>query len=106
MLRGERYLFHILTTLDERGMPLDLALLPIVESLWMQAGPYVRAAARLHSPEIDLSATLYHRGILSAIESRDPDRVSSELRADINQAFAILERAGPEFWERQNRDAA
>lgn len=81
-------------------------LLPIVESLWMQAGPYVRAAARLHSPEIDLSATLYHRGILSAIERGDPERVSSELRADINQAFAILERAGPEFWERQNGDAA
>ncbi|WP_420407329.1 GntR family transcriptional regulator [Hoeflea sp.] len=81
-------------------------LLPIVESLWMQAGPYVRAAARLHSPGIDLSATLHHRGILSAIERGDAAGVSSELRADISQAFAILERADPEFWERQNRDAA
>jgi DNA-binding GntR family transcriptional regulator len=42
-------------------------LLPIVESLWMQAGPYVRAAARLHSPLTDRAATHHHRGILSAI---------------------------------------
>lgn len=73
-------------------------LLPIVESLWMQAGPYVRAAARLHSPMTDRSATLHHRGILSAIAAGDADRVSDELRADINQAFAILERADADFW--------
>lgn len=81
-------------------------LLPIVESLWMQAGPYVRAAARLHSPGIDLSATLHHRGILEAIARRNSDAVSFELRADINMAFTILERADPEFWEHENRDAA
>ncbi|WP_299870179.1 GntR family transcriptional regulator [uncultured Hoeflea sp.] len=76
-------------------------LLPIVESLWMQAGPYVRAAARLHSPMTDRSATLHHRGILSAIAAGDADRVSDELRADINQAFAILERADADFWAAQ-----
>lgn len=31
-LRAERYLHHIAESLDERGMPADLALLPIVES--------------------------------------------------------------------------
>lgn len=77
-------------------------LLPIVESLWMQAGPYVRAAARLHSPMTDRSATLHHRGILSAITASDADRVSDELRADINLAFAILERADADFWTAQN----
>jgi membrane-bound lytic murein transglycosylase D len=30
--RGSRYLFHIAEALEERGMPADLALLPIVES--------------------------------------------------------------------------
>ena len=30
--RAERYLFHIAAELDERGMPLELALLPVVES--------------------------------------------------------------------------
>lgn len=81
-------------------------LLPIVESLWMQAGPYVRAAARLHSPGTDRAATHHHRGILSAIAAGDVAQVSAELRADINQAFAILERADAEFWVRENRLAA
>jgi DNA-binding GntR family transcriptional regulator len=73
-------------------------LLPFVESLWMQAGPYVRAAARRHSPLTDPSATLHHRGILAAARAGDPRRVAAELAADIGQAFAILERAGPEVW--------
>lgn len=30
--RSERYLFHIVEALERRGMPLDLALLPVVES--------------------------------------------------------------------------
>lgn len=81
-------------------------LLPIVESLWMQAGPYVRAAARLHSPRTDRAATHHHRGILAAIAAKDETRISIELGADINQAFAILERADAEFWARENRLAA
>ncbi len=32
--RAEHYLFHIITKLKERDMPLDLALLPIVESAY------------------------------------------------------------------------
>lgn len=76
--------------------------LPIVESLWMQAGPYVRAAARLHSPLTDTAATLHHHGILAAIKAGDKALVAAELKADINQAFAILERAGPDFWAAEN----
>lgn len=80
--------------------------LPIIESLWMQAGPYVRAAAKLHRPLTDTAATLHHRGILSAIAAGDRTRVASELKADINQAFAILERAGPDFWMSESGDAS
>ena len=76
-------------------------LLSFVESLWMQAGPFVRAAARLHRPLSDAAATVHHRGLLAAIAAQDADRAEAELTADISQAFAILERAGPEFWERQ-----
>lgn len=72
--------------------------MPIVESLWMQAGPYVRAAAKLHSPLTDSAATLHHRGILEGIAAGDKVRVASELTADISQSFAILERAEPDFW--------
>jgi len=80
--------------------------MPIVESLWMQAGPYVRAAAKLHSPLTDTAATLHHRGILAAIEAGDKARVSKELTADISQAFAILERAEPDFWDIENGAAS
>jgi DNA-binding GntR family transcriptional regulator len=73
--------------------------MPIVESLWMQAGPYVRAAAKLHKPLTDTAATLHHRVILEAIQSGDKARVASELTADISQSFAILERADPDFWD-------
>lgn len=73
-------------------------LLPFVESLWMQAGPYVRAAARLYQPDTLASATQHHRGILQAITAGDGDAVARELRADINQAFGILERADVTSW--------
>jgi DNA-binding GntR family transcriptional regulator len=76
-------------------------LLPFVESLWMQAGPYVRAAARLHSPLTDPSATMHHHGILQALRAADAAGVVRELNADIQRAFTILERAAPEFWQAQ-----
>ena len=42
--RGERYLYHIVTQLEERNMPLELTLLPIVESAFEPFG-YSRARA-------------------------------------------------------------
>jgi DNA-binding GntR family transcriptional regulator len=76
-------------------------LLPIVESLWMQAGPFVRAAARLHSPLSDPSATMHHHGIVQSLRAGDAAKVAQELSADIQRAFTILERAAPEFWQAQ-----
>ena len=73
-------------------------LLAVAESLWMQAGPYVRAAARLHSPLADRAATLHHRGMIEAIRAGDGERLAGELRADVARAFAILGRAGPAVW--------
>ncbi|OCW59466.1 hypothetical protein AWJ14_10615 [Hoeflea olei] len=81
-------------------------LMPVIESLWMQAGPYVRAAAKLHRPLTDSAATLHHRGILSAIAAGDKEWAVRELKADINQAFAILERADPAVWDTDNGGAA
>ncbi len=81
-------------------------LLPMVESLWMQAGPYVRAAARLHSPLTNPSATLHHRGILHAIQAGDAGRMADELRADVVRTFAILERAGPGVWASPDANGA
>ncbi len=42
--RGERYLYHIVTELESRQMPLELALLPVVESAFEPFG-YSRARA-------------------------------------------------------------
>lgn len=42
--RGERYLYHIVNELEARGMPLELALLPVVESAFNPVA-YSRARA-------------------------------------------------------------
>lgn len=42
--RGERYLHHIVTEIEARGMPLELALLPVVESAFNPVA-YSRARA-------------------------------------------------------------
>lgn len=77
----------------------SLVLLPFVESLWMQAGPYIRAAARLHKPLMATSGAEHHRGINKAVRERDAATLSLELTADISRVFAILENAGDAFWE-------
>jgi DNA-binding GntR family transcriptional regulator len=81
-------------------------LLPVVESLWMQAGPYVRAAARLHSPLTDPAATLHHRGLLEAIRAGDAGAMREELAADVSRTFAILERAIAAVWNDVKEAAA
>jgi len=43
-VRGERYLYHIVNELEARQMPLELALLPVVESAYEPFG-YSRARA-------------------------------------------------------------
>jgi DNA-binding GntR family transcriptional regulator len=65
----------------------------------MQAGPFVREAARLHSPLTDQQATHYHHGILTAIRESNVAGMVDGLNADINQAFEILERAGSHAWD-------
>lgn len=80
-------------------------LLPIVESLWMQAGPYVRAAARLYDAAHDTIATVHHSEIVHAMQRGDPAGVTASLTSDIQRAFHILERAAPAFWIKE-QDAA
>ena len=41
--RADLYLYHIVTELERRGMPLELALLPVVESAFE---PYAYSRAR------------------------------------------------------------
>lgn len=91
----QNHAFHFLIY----GRARSAVLLPFVESLWMQAGPYVRAAARLHSPLTDAAATVHHHGILAALRAGDAAGATAALRDDIARVFEILERAGAEAWE-------
>lgn len=83
---------------EEAGL---MVLLPFVESLWMQGGPYIRAAARLHSPLNDAVATVHHRDILTGLAAGDESRVMRALRDDIGFAFTLLERADTDLWMRK-----
>ncbi|QDL94237.1 GntR family transcriptional regulator (plasmid) [Paroceanicella profunda] len=67
-------------------------LLPIIESLWLQSGPYLRVSARHYAPEVDGSATHFHREITEAIAARDAVAARAALRADIGRAFTIMRR--------------
>lgn len=81
-------------------------LLSVAESLWMQAGPFVRAAARHHQPTFDPAATLHHHGILRGLRAGDPDATVAALLKDITQAFDILERAPADVWADTSRTGA
>ncbi|TAM95063.1 MAG: GntR family transcriptional regulator [Rhizobiaceae bacterium] len=68
-------------------------LLPIIESLWLQSGPFIRASAELFVERDGLSATHHHWAIIAAIEAGDADAARKALRADITRAFGLLSAA-------------
>jgi membrane-bound lytic murein transglycosylase D len=45
--RGQRYLYHVITEVEARGMPLEFALLPVVESAYEPFAYSVSRAAGL-----------------------------------------------------------
>lgn len=65
-------------------------LIPIIESLWLQSGPYVRAAAVAFDDASRISSDHYHGEILVALERRDPGAARAALAADIGRAFDLL----------------
>lgn len=65
-------------------------LIPVVESLWMQSGPYVRAAAKVFDPDVGGPPTNHHREIIAALRKGDADAVRASLVADINRAFDLI----------------
>ena len=85
--------FHIY---DRAGAPV---LLPIVESLWMQAGPYIRASAVLHAPETGPAATFHHRCLIEGLQARDAAAIAAALCADIERTCRILERGPAAVWQ-------
>jgi DNA-binding GntR family transcriptional regulator len=65
-------------------------LIPIIESLWLQSGPYVRAAALVFDPKSEISAPHYHAEIVAALKRKDAASARKALAADIGRAFDLL----------------
>jgi DNA-binding GntR family transcriptional regulator len=77
--------FHF-TIYDAAGSPV---LLGIVESLWLQVGPYFDL---LRASDNWRTANLQHRAMLDALTRRDPAAARAALDADIAGAAEILLR--------------
>lgn len=65
-------------------------LMPIIESLWLQSGPVVRAAVTAFDPRSEVSASHYHMEILDALERSDVPAARAALARDIGRAFDLL----------------
>ncbi len=65
-------------------------LIPIVESLWLQSGPYVRAAAQIHDEHRDIPATHHHWALIEALERGDESRAVKALGDDITRSFNLV----------------
>ncbi|CAH0342813.1 GntR family transcriptional regulator [Rhizobium sp. CECT 9324] len=65
-------------------------LIPMVESLWLQSGPVVRAAAHIHDEQGGLAATNHHWSIVEALEARDEQAAVIALANDIGRSFDLV----------------
>ena len=65
-------------------------LIPMIESLWLQSGPYVHAAAFLHDETRDPAGTHHHWELIRALEDRNREEAVAALTRDITRAFDLL----------------
>jgi DNA-binding GntR family transcriptional regulator len=65
-------------------------LQPMIESLWLQSGPYVHAAAFLHDENNDPAGTHHHWELIKSLERRDTKGAIEALTRDITRAFNLL----------------
>ncbi len=64
-------------------------LMPIIESLWLQFGPYLREASERFDGG-EGRGTNFHLEILEALSRRDPVAARAALEADIGRAFDLV----------------
>ncbi len=64
-------------------------LLPIIESLWLQFGPYLRRSAEFFDGREGRGAK-HHTEALRALKRRDPAQVRRAIERDIERVFEIL----------------
>ncbi|WP_377298224.1 GntR family transcriptional regulator [Rhizobium sp. SGZ-381] len=81
---NQRFHFHIYRAAGSH------VLIPIVESLWLQSGPVVRAAAQIHDEQGGLAATDHHWAMIEAIENGDAETAMQALANDIGRSFDLV----------------
>jgi DNA-binding GntR family transcriptional regulator len=65
-------------------------MIPIIESLWLQSGPYIRAAAMAFDPNSEISTSHFHAKIVGALRAKDVPAARAALASDIGRAFDLL----------------
>ena len=65
-------------------------LLPMIESLWLQSGPFTRAAIFAFSEAGARDAARFHHDIIKALEAGDAKAARAALVGDISRPFAYL----------------
>ena len=73
-------------------------LLPIIESLWLQFGPYLRVASERFDGR-EGRGTNFHVEIVAALARRDADAARAALESDIGRAFELVMNAKT-LWQR------
>ena len=74
-------------------------LLPIIESLWLQFGPYLRVASERFDGR-EGRGTNFHVAIVAALAEGDGSAARNALQSDIGRAFDLVMTA-PSLWQDQ-----
>jgi DNA-binding GntR family transcriptional regulator len=74
-------------------------LLPIIESLWLQFGPYLRVASERFDGR-DGSGTNFHVEMVTALALGDGKAARNALESDIGRSFDLV-MTDPAFWREQ-----
>ena len=64
-------------------------LVPLIESLWLQFGPYLRRATELVGTSLG-TGDQHHREVVDAIVAHDPARARQAIMDDISRAMDLL----------------
>src|SRR6185312_14581448 len=79
-------------------------LLPIIESLWLQFGPYLRVASERFDGR-DGRGTNFHVEMVEALARGDGKAARAALESDIGRAFELV-MTDPELWQQHSGGAA
>lgn len=74
-------------------------LLPIIESLWLQFGPYLRVASDRFDGR-EGRGTNFHVEMVAALAHGDAEAARKALESDIGRAFNLV-MTDPSFWQEQ-----